>query len=61
MLRRLLNKRQISRLLHCDSKQLNEYMKREDFPFQIVLSERYRGWDEDEIQDWIVKQLEKRN
>lgn len=56
-----------SRLLHLgavvkrtglSSSAIYERIARGRFPREVVLSERAIGWDEDEIHDWILDQLE---
>ncbi|MFM9890729.1 MAG: helix-turn-helix transcriptional regulator [Rickettsiales bacterium] len=35
-------------------------IKEGKFPKQMEISQRCRGWDEDEIQDWILARLSKK-
>ena len=35
-----------------------ELISKDQFPSQILVSERCVGWDEDAIQNWILEKLE---
>lgn len=61
MASRLIGKARICRLLGCSPKQLDQYIRKPDFPRMIISSEYRCGWDEDDIQKWILKKLEKKH
>ena len=38
--------------------EIHHAMRKNGFPQRIIVSERYSGWSADEVQDWLLKQLE---
>ncbi|MFO0109366.1 MAG: helix-turn-helix transcriptional regulator [Alphaproteobacteria bacterium] len=58
--RRLLTWAEVRRLTGLTNEEINHLSARKQFPSPIVCSVRGGGFDEDEIQDWLLKREEKR-
>lgn len=57
---RILRLPEVMRLTGLSKSSIYSLISKSDFPKQKVITERCRGWDEDEIQDWILTKLSKK-
>jgi prophage regulatory protein len=56
--KRLLRLKQVMHLTGLSRSTVYRLMSKDSFPKTIFISERCVGWDEDEIQNWILHKLE---
>ncbi len=56
---RLIGLNKIIRRSGLSREEIEVFIKKGKFPSKIIVNEQLSGWSEDEIQDWILLQLEK--
>ena len=55
--RKLLNIHQVITLTGLNRPSVYSMMNKGEFPGIIIETEQYSGWDEDDVQEWLLKQL----
>lgn len=56
---RVLASREVMKCTGLGFDEINTLCARGEFPSPVVLGQSCMGWDEDEIQDWILNRLER--